>query len=192
MQVLQVLQVQPWQAIIAIIAALIVGAIVGWAFIQTRRRHLRSHFGPEYDRTIDEMGNRQRAEAELARREARVRKLKIRPLTGSERQSYLAEWNQCQSQFVNDPVRAVDDAERLLDQIMRARGYSFEDPKDRLANISAAYPNHTSEYRDACELIARHRRGEASTEELRQALVHYRALFVEILGGYDEELKRAS
>src|SRR5262245_3553900 len=189
---MQVLQVDLWQAIIAIIAALVVGALIGLAFIEFRRRHLRSHFGPEYDRTVSEMGDRQRAESELARREARVRKLKTRPLTSTERQGFQTEWNETQAEFVNDPVRAVDQAERLVDDIMQTRGYSFDDPKDRLANISAAYPNHAGEYRDARKLVAQHQRGDASTEELRQALVHYRALFLEILGGHDEKLKRAS
>jgi hypothetical protein len=168
-------------------------AVIGWVVYSRRRSsHLRAHFGPEYERAVVETGDRRRAEADLAQREQRVRKLDIRPLSVSDRQRYSQQWMLCQTQFVDDPEGAVSAADELLTKVLRARGYAADDPYDRIADISAAYPQQAPLYRLADELQTRHRRGQGSTEDLRKAFVHYRVIFDEILGGHDEELKRAS
>jgi hypothetical protein len=182
-------------AVLALVIAILVAvaAAIGWiAHDRRRRQHLRTRFGSEYDRTVVQFGDRRRAESELARREHRVRNMKVRPLTVPERQKFRDEWLECQALFVDDPARAVDHADRLLTDVMRVRGYSTDNPYDRVADISAAYPRHAETYRRADEIATRQHRGQTATEDLRNAFIYYRALFDEILGGQDEELKRAS
>jgi hypothetical protein len=184
---------QNWQVIAIAVGAVVILVALTWAvYNQRRSRHLRHHFGPEYERAVAETGDRRRAEAELAHRERRVRNLDIRPLSVSDRLRFSQRWMECQAQFVDDPPGAIDAADHLLTEVIRTRGYAADTPYDRIADISAAYPQQAPGYRLADELLVRNRRGEASTEELRNAFLHYRALFDEILGGHDEELKRAS
>jgi hypothetical protein len=184
---------QDWQILTIIVAAAIILGLVGWlVYKQRRSHHLRRHFGSEYDRAVTELGSRNRAETELAKREQHVRRLDIRPLSVADRQKFAGQWMRCQTLFVDDPAGAVNESERILSEIMRARGYSADDPDERMADISAAYPQQATEYRRANEILDRHHRDEASTEDLREAFIHYRVLFDQILGGYDEELKRAS
>jgi hypothetical protein len=179
--------------IIAIAVTVVVLAVVAaLIYSQRRTRHLREHFGPEYDRAITETGGRRQAEAELAHREDRIRKLEIKPLSASDRERFSHQWTFCQAQFVDDPSGAVDTADRLLTDVIRARGYAADNPHDRIADLTAAYPQHVTHYRAADEIVTRHREGDATTEDLRKAFVHYRNLFEEILGGKDEERKRAS
>ena len=185
---------QTWQIVAIAIAVIAILAAIGW-LVYTRKRseHLRDHFGTEYDRRVSELeGNRRRAEAELTEREARVQELKHQPLSSSERARFIQEWRICQARFVDDPAGAVDDADQLLSDIMHTRGYRIEDRNDRLADLCAAYPDHASDFRQTNELFIKHRSGNASTEELRRAFVHFRSLFDDMLGGHDEELKRAS
>jgi hypothetical protein len=183
---------QTWQ-IVAICAVIVVIAAIGYlVYLQRRSRHLRQHFGTEYDRTISDIGDRRRAESELARREAHVRNLDIRPLSASDRVRFTERWQLCQAQFVDDPEGAVSEAEDMVGEIMRSRGYANETFEERIADVSAAYPDRASDYRTASEIAQRQRHGMVSTEELRKAFVHYRALFNELLGGGYEELKRAS
>ena len=184
---------QTWQiAAIAIVGVVILAGIAFWLSNRRRSRHLRDHFGPEYNRIIAETGNRRTAEAELARRENRIRNLEIRPLSVSDKQRFREQWALCQAQFVDDPAGAVHIADDLLTDVLSARGYAAGNPYERISDISAAYPRHATRYRFAEDLVTRHRRGQGSTEDLRKAFVHYRALFDEILGGQDEELERAS
>jgi hypothetical protein len=184
---------QLWQIVVICVAAVILIAGAGWLiYMQRRRRHLRERFGPEYDRTVAQVGNRGEAEADMVRREKRIQNLKIRPLSVSDRVRLSSEWMKCQTLFVDDPEAAVDQADELITEVLRARGYAVLNPYDRMADISAAYPRHASDYRSADEIVTRHHRGQASTEDLRSAFIHYRRLFDEILGGQDEELKRAS
>jgi hypothetical protein len=184
---------QTWQIVAIVVVGLVILAAIGFMIASRRRsRHLREHFGPEYDRAVAETGNRRRAEVELARREDRVRNLQVRPLRSEDRERFRDQWTMCQTQFVDDPAGAVNEADALLTRVLRARGYASENPYDRMSDISAAYPRQSSHYRSAEDLVTRHRRGQGSTEDLRRAFVHYRALFEEILGGQDEELKRAS
>ena len=124
----------------------------------------------------------------------RGRRLRNRllPLSTTDRLRLSAGWMQCQTAFVDDPAGAVDAADRLISDVLRARGRTVVTAEARLSDISAAYPRHLSDYQAAEEIAVRHRRAQASTEDLRKAFVHYRALFEEILGGRDEERKRAA
>jgi len=184
---------QTWQiAAIAVAGVLVLAAIVFLISSRRRSRHLRDHFGPEYNRTIAETGSRRAAESELARREERIHNLDIRPLSGSDKQRFRDQWVLCQTQFVDDPADAVNAADALLTDVLRARGYAADNPYDRISDITVAYPRHSTRYRSAEELVTRHRRGQGSTEDLRRAFVHYRPLFDEIFGGQDEVLKRAA
>jgi hypothetical protein len=179
---------------IAVIVGLIVAAaaIAWFGYDQRRSNRLKEHFGPEYNRAVLDAGNRRRAEADLARRETIAKELRARPLHTSDREKFLSEWKMCQAQFVDDPAGAVDRADQLLMGIMRTRGYAIDNPYERMMDIAAAYPLHAAKYREAGQILARHRRAEASTEELRTAFLHYRTLFDSLLGGYDEELRQAS
>jgi hypothetical protein len=182
-----------WQIIVICVAALmIVGAVLWTVRTRQRSRHLREHFGPEYDLTVNEFGNSRRAESELAHREKRISKLKIRDLTMAERQDFAMQWRMCQSQFVDSPGSAVLEAERLVREIMEIRGYPAGTAEDEIANVSAAYPMHAANYREARRIATEYGEENTTTENLRKAFVHYRALFDELLGGDIEELKRAS
>jgi hypothetical protein len=185
---------QTWEIVLIVIAALAVCAAIGWTLYERQRsRRLKVHFGKEYDRTVAEVGNRRRAESNLRHREDRVSKLAIQPLRDSDRQRYLTDWAVCQSHFVDDPVDAVYQADELILAIMRSRGYPAHDVLERFEDISAAYPWVASDYRRAREIVAHHRAGNATTEEMRQAMVHFRKIFNELLEeGKHEEYKRAS
>jgi hypothetical protein len=184
---------EPW--IIALIIALVVVAVgvVAWvAYDRNRSKHLKQRFGPEYNWAITETGNRRQAESELARREARAMKLREQRLSPSDRERFLAQWKLCQAQFVDDPPGAVERADQLLAEIMDTRGYATGNIHERITDIAAAYPEHADNYRDAGRIFDRHARGEATTEELRAAFLSYRTIFDDLLGGYDEELRRVS
>jgi len=183
-----------WQIVtICVVAAVIVAAIGFAVYGRKRSEHFRRRYGPEYDRRVSELrGDRRRAESELVKREGRVRSLQHRPLTPIERAKFVEQWRMCQAQFVDEPENAVRCADQLVSDIMHARGYSIEAADDRLADLCAAYPSRASHFREANEVVMLHRRGNASTEDLRKAFVHFRSVFDEMLGGQDEELKRAS
>jgi hypothetical protein len=184
---------ESWEIVTLIVAALATGVLV-WAYYSQRRsKRLRAHFGSEYDRTVSEFGNRRRAESNLRQRETRVNRLEIRPLTIADRQMFESEWKTCQSHFVDDPVGAVYEAENVVLKMMQTRGYPVDDADERFEDISATYPWVADNYRQARAIVGRHRRGEATTEDMRQAMVHYRELFGELLGGESrEESKRVS
>ena len=168
-----------------IVAVVVIAAIIVAALIWSRRRrsdHLRDKFGREYDRAVEEKGGRAKAEAELAEREKRVEKLNIRPLSMSERREFIDRWTEVQARFVDDPPRAVAFADALLGQVMKARGYPVTDFDQRAGDISVDHPVVVDHYRKAHEIAVRHERGEASTEDLRQAMIHYRALFDNLVG----------
>jgi hypothetical protein len=183
---------QVWQTVAIGVAILVIAAVAWYMYQRNRTQHLQNRFGPEYDRRIAQLGSRRRAESELAHRESAVEKIKVRPLNPSDRVKFFEEWRLTQAEFVDDPAGAVNHADRLVTDIMRTRGYSVDDPYDRVADVCAAYPDHAQSYRDANDIVVRHRRVHASTEDLRAAFVKFRALFDEMLGGQDEELKRAS
>jgi hypothetical protein len=170
-----------WE-IVAIIA-IIVAVALGVLLLMSRRRsdHLRSRFGPEYQRALDETGDRRRAERELERREKRVERLHIHPLSPRYRDQFVAAWRNDQAQFVDDPSGAVTEAGRLVQEVMKYRGYPVSDLDCRVEDISVDHPHLVQNYRAARDLAERNRRGQANTEELRKALVYYRALFEELL-----------
>jgi hypothetical protein len=146
-----------------------------------KSRRLKEHFGPEYDQLLREQGDPRRAEAVLADREKRVEKLSITQLSAADRQRYAAEWANVQKRFVDDPAMAVNEADRLVTAVMTSRGYPMAAFEQRAADISVSYPRVVENYRSARLIASRHAKGQASTEELRQALVHYRSLFDELL-----------
>ena len=167
-------------AVVVVIAAIVIAAL-SWS---RRRRsdHLRDQFGPEYDRAVEAKGGRAKAEAELAEREKRVEKLDIRPLDASERRDFIDRWTEVQARFVDDPPRAVAFADALLGQVMKARGYPVTDFDQRAGDISVDHPIVVEHYHKAHDIALRHEKGEASTEDLRQAMIHYRALFDNLVG----------
>ena len=178
-----------------VIAAVVVVAIVAvaWVYSQRQRRvRLRSHFGPEYDRAVREAGSPEKADALLAERSNRVRDLKIRPLSHEQAETFAREWKRIQSMFVDDPDGAVASADRLVTEVMSARGYPIEDFDTRAADLSVEHPRVVANYRIARALTLRRSRGEAGTEELRQAVVNYRALFDDLLKTDEGAFRRAS
>ena len=167
-----------------VIAAVIVVAVAAaaWVYAQRQRRiRLRTHFGPEYDRALREAGTPEKAEALLAARAKRVKEFKIHPLSQQEADTFAREWHRIQSLFVDDPDGAVAAADRLVTEVMTARGYPMEDFDTRAADLSVQHPRVVENYRIARALASRRQRGEAGTEELRQAVVNYRALFDDLL-----------
>ena len=175
---------------ILIIAAIIL-VVLMIAFGATRRRQrttqLREGFGPEYDRTVEDAGSRRRAESELAERQERREQLDIRPLTPAARDRYMDRWRDTQTHFAHTTLRghqlafSVGGADSLVQEVMRERGYPTDDFEQRAADISVDHPHIVEHYRAAHDISQSHERGEASTEDLRQSLVHYRALFEELL-----------
>jgi hypothetical protein len=184
--------IQVWQ-IIAIAIVIAIAVVAGlWLYDRSRTRRLRQRFGSEYERLVSEFGDSRQAEAELARSEAKVRKLKVRPLNTSERAMFLAEWRRCQARFVDDPAGALNDAERVLTEIMRTCGFAVDNPYDRLTDISAAYPGDAPAYREANDILIRNRVNGASIAELRTAFLDFRELFYDILERPGDEAKRAA
>ena len=171
------------RTIVVLVIFIAVIAAVAAVLLSRRRhsQHLRSHFGPEYDRTVRMHGNPAKAEAVLAEREERVKKFSLRALPSADRERYAAEWSQVQRQFVDDPSTAVTQADRLVTTVMAARGYPMTDAEQREADLSVTHPTLVQNYRSARELTQRHAAGESTTEDLRKAMVYFRSLFDELL-----------
>jgi hypothetical protein len=167
---------------IVIAAAVVVGLLlIAWAINRRRQTELlQSRFGPEYDRTVREVGTG-RAEQTLLQRERRVEKFHLRELTADERDRFTAEWLVIQSRFVDTPHQAVTHADRLIDRLMLARGYPVANFAQRSADMSVDHPHVVDNYRAARQIALRHRRGEATTEDLRKAVLYYRSLFDDLL-----------
>ena len=169
-----------WIAIAVVAAIIVVGVL--WSALRTRRTHsLQDRFGPEYDRELEKAGGRREAERELADREKRHDELELRPLSDDARERYVEEWQTTQSRFVDDPTGAVSEADDLVQRVMRDRGYPVDDFEQRAADISVEHPELVERYRTANGIARASDRGEASTEDLRHSVRHYRALFVELL-----------
>ena len=164
-----------------LIALVLIGAIVWITLNRMRSQKLRQRFGPEYDRTIREEGNVRKAEAELAARAKRVAKLHIRPLSPSDAERFDTAWRGVQARFVDDPHGAVTEADRLVGELMATRGYPVGEFEQRVADISVDHPDVVVNYRAAREIAVLHSQGKANTEDLRKAMVHYRALFRDLL-----------
>jgi hypothetical protein len=169
-----------------ILAAVLIVALIGviaWAAAQRRRKEslrLQQRFGPEYVRLVNELG-RSKAEAELAAREKRVATLTLAPLPAADAAKFRDAWVAIQARFVDDPKTSVVEADHLVYDLMVKRGYPMGDFEHRAADISVDHPAVVSNYRAARAIALRDERGEATTEELRKAVVHYRGLFQELL-----------
>jgi hypothetical protein len=168
-----------------LVVILIVGLVVPKVRAQRHRKNLQNRFGPEYERTVRKEGDRDAAEAELERRQEHRAALDIRPLEPGERDRYAAEWRDTQKRFVDEPAAAIRDADRLVTQVMRDRGYPTDDFDQRADDISVDHPGVVEDYRAANAIARSNERGEAGTEDLRQGLVHYRSLFDRLLGTDD-------
>lgn len=177
--------------LIAVVVAVVVAVAVFQALAKRRTERLRGRFGPEYDRVTERADSRADAEAELAAREERRRRLDIRPLPEAARGRYLEEWRATQAQFVDDPAGAVAGADRLIQSVMADRGYPVEDFEQRAADVSVDHPQVVENYRHGHRLAEASAAGSGSTEDLRQAMRHYRNLFDELLEpGADQPLGR--
>jgi hypothetical protein len=169
--------------ITVVLIVLLVGVISDWIINRYRRsRELKDHFGPEYDYTVEKIGDEKKAQAELLERQRHVEALDIRPLTEIERERYLADWIAIQSKFIDEPGQAITDANRLIIEVMQVRDYPIEDFDQRVADISVSYPDLVGNYRAAQEIARKNEQHQADTEELRQAMVYYRSLFEELVG----------
>lgn len=168
--------------IIIAVLVVVVLALGGLLYFQRHRSdQLRSRFGPEYDRAVKESGGKSKAEATLAEREKRVKSLSIRPLEPSDRARFTRSWQNVQAEFVDDPEGSIGHADSLLAEVMSARGYPVSDFEQMSADISVDHPDVVQNYRAAHEIALRHKRGQANTEDLRQAMIHYRSLFEELV-----------
>jgi hypothetical protein len=168
--------------LLAIVVAVAVVAILVWAGMRRHRTDkLRERFGDEYDRTVEQHGKPAEAEAALLEREQRVAKLDIRPLRPEEREAAVTEWREVKAVFVDSPVEAVHHADRLLAAIMKARGYPMADFDRRYEDLTVDHGEVARHYRDGHEITERHRLGQASTEDLRQAMIHFEALFDDLV-----------
>jgi hypothetical protein len=178
--------------LVIVIGVVLIG-IVGIASAMFLRKHkterLQTRFGPEYARAVEESGGRRKAEAGLEQRQKRVEGFAIRPLAASDRERYLASWHKVQAEFVDDPKKSVSEADQLLGDVMSTRGYSVGEFEQRSADISVDHPLVVENYRAAHEIAMRHASGQATTEDLRQAMIHYRTLFDELVG--EPEMARA-
>jgi hypothetical protein len=178
-------------AIVFGVVVMVVAGIAIWLFIRKRRtERLRTRFGgAEYDRALQEGGNRRHAEAGLNKLTDRVESLHIQPLGLGDRTRFVESWRKVQTRFVDGPGGAVTEADQLLGDVMSTRGYPVSDFEQRAADISVDYPSVLENYRSAHKIAIRQTQGQASTEELRQAMIHYRTLFDELVG--EPEMARA-
>ena len=175
---------------ISIVVGVLVLAGVGWLVWQRRRQRselLRAQYGPEYERTVSEVGDKRRAESELVKRQERVAALEICALSPEQLNGYLQQWQAVQTRFVDDPNGAVTDADRLVEEVMQSRGYPVSDFDQRVADISVHHPRVVDNYRSAHDISQRHKLGQATTEDLRRAMVFYRGLFQDLLEDRERE-----
>src|SRR5689334_18524275 len=161
---------------------LIIGGLVAMAVMRAQRTsRLKERFGPEYERALNEMGDKRQAENELDARLAHVNTLQIRPLTAEEVNRFALEWQKTQTEFVDEPLTALQKADRLIREVMKTKGYPVEDFEQRAADISVDYPELVTDYRGLHLIAVKEAKDEVSTEEMRQAMVHARALFENLI-----------
>jgi hypothetical protein len=178
---METIDTQTW-IILAAAVALGLVAIGAWLYTQRKQSHrLQEHFGPEYDRTVNELGSRTKGESELKAREKRVERLEILPLAPPEAARFSEAWQALQGRFIDNPKGVVVQAEQLVRELMEKRGYPMGDFERRAGDISVDHPDVVANYRSAQAIALRDQKGTADTEELRKAVVHYRALFDELL-----------
>lgn len=190
------LSTEEWTVIILAAVVVLVAVIAVFAKRAARQRHaeLRQRFGPEYERALQEHGSVSRAERELSAREKRVHGQRLRSLPEPERTRFSADWLNIQARFVDDPAGAVQEADELIKSVMLARGYAAKEFEQRVADLSVDHAEVVQHYRAAHILAEANREGRANTEELRQAVVHYRALFSMLLEPtelHNEQLREA-
>jgi hypothetical protein len=170
--------------VILLVAIAIAVALAAFFFFRhyrdKRARHIREHFGPEYSRLAEEKGT-VAAEKELAVREKRAAKFEIRPLSAEDRRRFISGWQEAQKAFVDDPKGSLSAADELIAKVMAARGYPVQDFEQRAADLSVDHPIVVQHYRAAHGIALRHSNGQTTTEDLRQAMIHYRALFDDLL-----------
>ena len=178
--------------LLVVIAAIVVAAVIFLAARKRRSQNLREQFGPEYDRVVRKEGDVHKGERMLEFRQKHRKTLEIRPLSATDQERFSRRWNEVQSQFVDNPSDAVALPDGLITEVMQVRGYPTTDFTQRAADISVDHPVVVDNYRAAHDIAERRSRGQASTEDLRQAMVHYRALFTELLEEKQpEKLRRA-
>jgi FtsZ-interacting cell division protein ZipA len=171
-----------WVWIVIAAAVVIVLLAIVWSATRAKRsRSLQDTFGSEYDRTVDQAGDRRSAERELRERQKQHDKLDIRPLSPESRDRYVRRWQSTQTRFVDDPRGAVAEADTLVQEVMQERGYPTKDFERRVADVSVDHPDLVEKYRTADGIARASERGEASTEDMRHSVRHYRALFAELL-----------
>jgi hypothetical protein len=172
----------PTVVIVLIIVVLLIAAVTVYGVRASRRKQLRNTFGPEYDKVVGDADSRSEGERELREREKRHAEFELQELSAESKARYSLAWEEVQIQFVDSPGEAVSTADELVTQLIGERGYPTGDYDDQLANLSVAHARTLEHYRDAHAISERNADGKASTEDLRQALVHYRALFADLLG----------
>ena len=168
---------------IAIIAIVVIAlAVIIWLFLKTKRtKQLHARFGPEYERTVRSEGTARAAEKVLQERQQRVARLEITPLNEQQRNRFAEAWDNEQAHFVDEPRAAVESADQLVGDVMKARGYPVSDFEQRVADVSVDHPVVVENYRVAHQIAIKDREEPVTTEELRQAMIHYRALFADLL-----------
>jgi hypothetical protein len=174
---------------LVIVGAAIAAGVLIWLFQRQRSFRLRERFGPEYERTRAEVGDVRRTEAVLAAREKRVEKFHIRALSPAETARFSEVWRHIQALFVDDPKGAITEADHLVNEVMIARGYPMADFDQRTADVSVDHPLVVDHYRAARAIAVRNDAGGVTTEDLRQAVIHYRALFEDLLEEKQAEMK---
>jgi hypothetical protein len=177
--------------LLLLVGVVVVAAVAIAVYVMRRRAALKARFGPEYERAVHNTGSTRRAEAELEARANRVTKYSIRPLGREESLQFANRWRRVQAMFVDDPAAAAAEADRLVTELMTARGYPMSDFDRRAEDVSVDHADVVHHYREAHAITARHAQRSASTEDLRQALVHYRALFDDLLEVREAERRPA-
>jgi hypothetical protein len=170
----------PMAVVLIVLVVVLAAAVFLLVWRGRGSTRLKSRFGPEYERALEESGSRKAAEERLRRREARVQSYAIHPLSPDQRARYVASWRRVQAEFVDDPAGAISAADRLLGEVMAARGYPVIEFEQQAADLSVEHPDVVQNYRTAHEIALRHTQGQANTEDLRRAMVHYRSLFDEL------------
>ena len=164
------------------LAVIFAVAAIVWVYISNKRtKQLRADFGPEYRRVARAEGDAAKGEKILRERQERVQKLDIRPLTDAQRNEFANAWELAQARFVDDPTSAVAEADRLVQRVMAVRGYPMENFEQRVADVSVDHPAVVQNYRLAHDIAVEHEQQDVGIEKLRQAMLHYRALFADLL-----------
>src|SRR6266571_4881021 len=167
--------------VLAVVVVLAIAAAIWFYMLKQRTKQLRSKFGAEYNRAVRAEGDMKQAEQALQERQKRVEKLNIRPLSTEERDNFAQTWEQEQAHFVDEPAIALDNADRLVKEVMNVRGYPVADFEQRVADVSVDHPAVVQNYRLAHGIAIRHEREDVGIEKLREAMIHYRALFADLL-----------